>query len=132
MKIIKEFGIEIAAPLTDIINRAFLFGEYPQGWKIEMVTPVPKVHPPSSTKDLRKISGLKNLSKIAEKILSEFIVKDMKVDPSQYGNKKGVSINHYLIRMINKILTALDKNSSSESMAVLVELIDWSQAFDRQ
>ena len=53
-------------------------------------------------------------------------------DPSQYGNKKGVSINHYLIKMINKILTELDTNSSSQSMAVLAQLIDWSQAFDRQ
>ena len=34
--------------------------------------------------------------------------------------------------MINKILTTLDKNSSSESMAVLTQLVDWSQAFDRQ
>ena len=89
MKIIKEFGPELSTPITDIINRAISFGEYPDSWKIEMVTPVPKVHPPSSTKDLRKISGLKNLSKIAEKILSEFIVTDMKIDPSQYGNKKG-------------------------------------------
>ena len=25
-------------------------------------------------------------------------------DPSQYGNEKGVSVNHYLIKMINEIL----------------------------
>ena len=75
---------------------------------------------------------MKNLSKIAEKIISEFIITDMKVDLSQYGNKKGVSINHYLVNLINKILTALDNNSTSEAVAVLVEMIDWSRAFDRQ
>ena len=96
------------------------------------MTPVPKVIPPASVKDLRKIVGLKNLSKIAEKIISEHIIKDMKIDTSQYGNKKGISTNHYLIRMLNKILTAIDKNSSSEAMAVLVQLVDWKTAFDRQ
>ena len=30
------------------------------------------------------------------------------------------------------ILTELDKNSKSEAIAVLANLIDWSQAFDRQ
>ena len=31
-------------------------GEYPNIWKIEIVTPVPKIHPPASEGDLRKIA----------------------------------------------------------------------------
>ena len=75
-----------------------------------MVTPVAKVHPPVSVSDLRKISGLKNFSKITEKLLGKFIISDMSYtrDPSQYGNQKGVSVNHYLINMIHKILSCLD------------------------
>ena len=53
-------------------------------------------------------------------------------DKSQYGNCKGVSTQHYLIRMIDNILTHLDKNNKNEVNAVLVQLVDWSQAFDRQ
>ena len=53
-------------------------------------------------------------------------------DPSQYGNSKGVSTQHYLIKMINRILTVPDQNNQKEANAVLVQLIDWSQAFDRQ
>ena len=34
--------------------------------------------------------------------------------------------------MINKILTALDTNNDKEKHAVMVQLIDWSKAFDRQ
>ena len=34
----------------------------------------PKKCPPSSIEDLRKISGLKTLSKIAEKMLGEYII----------------------------------------------------------
>ena len=132
MTLIKEYGRELADPIADIINRGILFGEYPSNWKLEIVTPVPKIQPPASVKDLWKIVGLKNLSKIVEKIISEHIIEDMKIDYSQYGNKKGVSVNHYLIKMINRILTALDRNSKSEAIAVLAQLIDWSTAFDRQ
>ena len=134
MKIIKEFGVELSNPLADILNRAIVFGEYPDSWKLEIVTPVPKKFPPASTEELRKISGLKNFSKIAEKFLAEYMMEDMKnrLDPSQYGNQKGVSINHYLIKLVNKILNVLNTNSAKHKKAIIMELVDWSQAFDRQ
>ena len=53
-------------------------------------------------------------------------------DPSQYGNSKGVSVQHYLIKMIDKVLRALDTNNQKEAYAVIASLIDWSKAFDRQ
>ena len=34
--------------------------------------------------------------------------------------------------MINRILTSLDSNNKSESYAVIMQLVDWSQAYDRQ
>ena len=49
----------------------------------------------------------------------------------QYGNPKKISAQHYLINMLHKILTTLDGNSVKKSMAVLLQMIDWSQAFDR-
>ena len=54
------------------------------------------------------------------------------MDPAQYGNRKGKSINHYLIKMIHRILSALDNNSRRETFAVVANLIDWSKAFPRQ
>ena len=62
------------------------------------------------------------------------MLSDMKnkIGLSQYGNQKKISINHYIIKLLNKILTELDTNSSKEAKAVLVELIDWNKAFDRQ
>ena len=53
-------------------------------------------------------------------------------DKSQYGNEKGISVNHYLIKMINEIVTAVDKNSANEKFAVFCSFVDWRQAFDRQ
>ena len=62
------------------------------------------------------------------------MISDMEavLDPSQFGNRKGRSINHYLIKMINRILTVLDNNLKKELFAVVANLIDWSKAFPIQ
>ena len=98
------------------------------------MTPIPKVNPTLKLCDLRNISGLLNFDKITETLISELILSDMesKIDPAQYGNRKGKSINHYLIKMIHRILSALDNNSRRETFAVVANLIDWSKAFPRQ
>ena len=45
------------------------------------------------------------------KLICKLIIKDMKdkMDASQFANQKGVSFDHYLIKMIDKILSDLDK-----------------------
>ena len=53
-------------------------------------------------------------------------------DTSQYGNEKKISAHHYLMKMLNRILTAVDTNNKNEAVSVLINMIDWSQAFDRQ
>ena len=54
------------------------------------------------------------------------------LDPAQYGNQPDISIQHYLINMIHRILTAVDKSTKSETFAVIASLIDWDNAFPRQ
>ena len=60
IKIIKEFKEELSLPLSHLINSCMSTGTYPNLWKVETVTPVPKIFPPEQLKDLRKISGLIN------------------------------------------------------------------------
>ena len=133
-KIISEFAVELAEPLSNIYNSSTLSGVWPNIWKFEYVTPVPKVFPPDGIDDLRKISGTKNFSKIYEALISEPIIMDMapNMDKSQFGNVKGLSIQHYLVKIVNRILTILDTNNDEEKYAVISQLIDWSKAFDRQ
>lgn len=134
MRIIAKFSDELSRPLAYLISNCLQQGIYPNIWKVEYISPVPKVFPPERLKDLRKISGLLNFSKITDKVLAEYIADDMqyKRDKSQYGNQKKISIQHYLVNMLHKILTSLDVNSVNQSIAVLLEMVDWSQAFDRQ
>ena len=130
-KIFKTFATQLANPVTDVINSSLRQGIWPDIYKLEIVTPVPKVSPTKTIEELRNISGLLNMDKIAEKLISKLMISDMKskLDPSQYANQKGLSINHYLIKLIDRILEALEKN---ESCAVLATLVDWKQAFPRQ
>ena len=77
------------------------------------------------------ISGVITAAKIADRIMAEYMIADMSSnrDRQQYGNEKGMSLNHLLIKLVNKILTAVDKNSAKEKFAVILTMLDWSQAF---
>ena len=133
-KLIKEFAAYLAEPLTDILNTSVGRGEYPKIYKFEVSTPVPKSHPTEKLTQLRNISGLFNFDKVMEKLLAEMMIADMaaKMDPAQYGNQRGISIQHYLINMVHRILQVLDNNSRRDTFAVIASLIDWNNAFPRQ
>ena len=60
--ILKQIAHQITMPLTDIINSCIEKGQWPDVWKVEAVTPIPKVHPTVNIEDLRNISGLANLN----------------------------------------------------------------------
>ena len=55
-----------------------------------------------------------------------------KLDKSQYANKPGVSIKHYLIKLLHRILSETDFNSKGGIKAVIATLIDWKQVFPKQ
>ena len=83
---------------------------------------------------MRPLSGVLNIAKLADRVVSNMIVEDMSPnrDLSQYGNESGVSINHLLVNMIHRILTALDKNSENHKMAAVLTMIDYKHAFENQ
>ena len=54
----------LAIPLTHIFNAITVSHEWPELWKIEYVTPIPKKGTPQSPNDLRNISCTQLLSKI--------------------------------------------------------------------
>ena len=109
-KLLKLFSNQLAIPIKDCLNGAMKQGRWPDIFKLEIVTPIPKQMPPQDINHLRNISGLLNLDKIGEKLISKLIISDMKekFDPSQYANQEGLSIQHYLVKFIDRILKALE------------------------
>ncbi len=131
-KLRKEFAPELAVPLTNIFNSCLKEGKYPAMWKYEWVTPIPKIKNPLLEKDLRKISGTSDFSKLFEKFLMKWILDDIgpNLDPAQHGNMKGTGTEHFLVKLVDSIKKHLDDNQSSP--VVIGTMLDWSAAFDRQ
>ena len=132
--IIQKFAAYLCEPFTHILNCSLMSGVYPRIYKYETCTPVPKVHPTKNLGQLRNISGLLTFDKVFEKLLAELLISDMeqKMDKSQFGNQKSISIQHYLIQMLQRILSAVDDHKEGSSYAVIANLIDWNNAFPRQ
>ena len=128
----KEFSPELAAPLTNIYNSSLEQQKYPTLWKQEWVTPVPKVTKPKHVGDLRKISSTSEYSKCFESFLKDWILEDIgpNIDPSQYGNQEGTGTEHMLVALLDRVLKMLDQ--SDGHAAVIMAMIDWKSAFDRQ
>ena len=133
-KLYKEFAALISEPLTNVYNASLKQGEYPTIYKYEISTPVPKRYPVETVGQLRNISGLLTADKFFEKLLSEIIICDMKdkADSARFGNEKETSIQHYLIKMLHRIQSALDNNSRRQIFAVIANMLDWNSAFVRQ
>ena len=75
-----------------------------------------------------------NLNKVMEKLVCPLVVEDMKssLDKSQFANQPGLSTQHYLIKLMDRILSVTDNCSKGECVAVLGTLIDWKKAFPMQ
>ena len=74
-----------------------------------------------------------NLNKVMEKLVCPLVVEDMRssLDKSQFANQPGLSTQHYLIKLIDRILSVTDSSSKGECVAVIATLIDWKKAFPK-
>ena len=131
VKLAKEFGPELARPAAKLFRTISKTGIWPTRWKTERGIPLKKTTNPESENDLRIISLTPFLSKVYEKFVVDWLtiyIAD-KIDPNQYGGKKGSSINHYMIDFITFILYNQDLK---EPRAVLAAMVDFQKAFNRQ
>ena len=126
-KILQEFAPELAAPFSNIINCALQTGIFPDEYKKAEIIPIPKVNPPRSLSDLRPISKTPIGGKMIEKAIMSELEKDIKgkLDNSQYGNCKGASTTHYLIKLTDLAFKSTDRGHATTAIT-----IDYSKAFD--
>ena len=127
----KEFGPELAAPLSTIYNNIIKSGQWPASWKIEHGLPLKKIDQPENEDDLRIISLTPFFSKVFERFVLVWLLQyvEKHLDWRQYGGRKGNSVSHYLVDFINFVLYNQD---IKKIHAVLAVAIDFSKAFNRQ
>ena len=89
MKVVKKVVSYIAKPLSDICNKSFTQGVFPDNMKIGKVIPLYKAGDRNVFSNYRPISLLSQFSKILEKLFNErldkFIDKCNVLNNSQYG-----------------------------------------------
>ena len=125
----KESALNLAKPMTDILNCCLRAGYFPAPWRREWVTPVPKTspHQPKTLKEVRKIASTSDYSKVFEVFLRKWITEDIgnKIHINQFAGRRGAGTEHL---MVDKILRMLDGPGGK---AVVMSAIDWMGAFDR-
>ena len=126
-KLLEEFAPEFAFPFCVIVNCAIKSGVFPVAYKKAEITPIPKVNPPRALSDLRPISKTPIGGKIIEKAIMNELEKDIKgkLDLDQYGNTKGSSTTHYLIKLTDEAYRSTDIGEATTAVT-----IDYSKAFD--
>ena len=126
-RLVREFAHELSKPLADILNKSYEEGVCPPQWKKAVVVPIPKAKPASWDK-LRPVSLTDHFAKVAEGFMARWLLEDMEgaVDPNQFGNQKGVSTTHYLIKLVD----TLHMNANKPGHLSTVVITDFSKAFD--
>jgi hypothetical protein len=127
--VIKSIGVEIATPLSLIINHSFTESIFPTALKIAKIIPLHKNGSKSELCNYRPISLLNIFSKIYERAIfnrmSNFIDKHHLLYQNQFGFRKHHSTELALIKLVDNITHSLD-----DKKHVCCVLIDLKKAFD--
>ena len=123
----KMYPRELAKPITAIFNKITRQSCWPDKWKIEYVTVIPKVRDPQQPSDCRNISCTNYLSKLYESFVMDWSREEVRPDHNQYGGEKNASATQLLIEVISDVTTALEDNRAG----VVLSAIDFSKAFNR-
>ena len=129
METVKKCIDVIVKPLTNIFNKSFNTGVFPDSMKTAKVVPIFKSGNKSEFTNYRPISLLPQFSKILEKLFDirfeSFLKKNNVLNESQYGFRSGRSTLMALTEMLEEITTAKDKK-----MSTVAVFIDLKKAFD--
>ena len=113
--------------LCDIINHGINNAQFDDAMKLADITPIHKANATTNKCNYRPISGLPSGSKIFERIIQCQIRKyvDTFLSPYLCGYRKGYSVQHALIMLLERWRISLDKNGFGGAI-----LMDLSKAFD--
>jgi hypothetical protein len=128
-KILKTCAPFISSPLNHICNLLIATGKFPDRLKYSEVIPLYKKGDKNQPSNYRPISLLTAFSKVIEKImfyrLMNHLNKHNILSTNQFGFQKNVSVDDAIYRLLDEVLTALNKHSK-----IIGIFCDINKAFD--
>ena len=103
---------QLAPIITHVLNSAYAAEKWPDIWKIETVTSIPKKSCPQDISELRN-SCTPLLSKVMEYFVLEELKKQIYPGINQFGGLTDCGTTHYLIEAWDNILEAMDPEGTS-------------------
>ena len=133
-KIFQLIKDKISIPLSELINKSFSTGCFPNICKTAKVIPIFKTESRLLCNNCSPISLLSNISKPIEKIIHErrnkFLEENNRFYNLQFGYRLNLSNNNALLSVIENILTDLDNGDSGVFILYAGVFIDLKKAFD--
>jgi hypothetical protein len=129
INIMKKCIVQVAEPLSILINSSFRLGPVPDLLKIAKDCPVFKAEADNNFSNYRPISVLPSYSKVFEKIihsrLSDYMISKCILNNHQFGFRKNHSTYMAIQDMYYKISQAIDDREFAVGI-----FVDLSKAFD--
>ena len=125
--LVTKYADFLAVPLASIYNTITRTSQWPEIWKEEFVTIIPKTRTPTDISQLRNISCTMLASKVYESYVLTWALEQVKLKDNQFGGAKGCSTSHLLISLWQKILSDLEDCRA----ATVLTAIDYAKAFNR-
>ena len=126
--LVTEYADLLAIPLAHIFGQVFATLQWPDLWKRETVTVIPKGSSPSSIAELRNLSCTPLFSKLLESFVLDMLKEETNLSRDQYGGIKGSGPDHFLTITWQEILDDLDHEDGA---AATLTSIDFAKAFNR-
>lgn len=128
-KVVKHCESELIHPLTNIINKSFAQGKFPNKLKTAKVYPKFKKGDSTETQNYRPISLLSTFSKIIEKIvlarLLQHLSQHQLLTEKQHGFTASKSTNTAIITIIENLIKSIEEGDTTTAV-----FLDYSKAFD--
>ncbi|CAI2726366.1 unnamed protein product [Schistosoma spindalis] len=126
----KMSGLDIQTLLLKIYTLSVETGTYPETWKVTYVLPKHKSGPRNLVENYRPINITPVISRIMEKViknqLSDHLLKENLIDPSQHGFIRTRSCSTCLIDFFNEVTRIRDQKK-----LVVILYFDIKKAFDK-
>ena len=126
----KRAPLQISLMLENIFKLSFETGEIPDMLKLGMITPIHKGGSTSDPANFRPISLTSHVSKTAERLVREELVRHLemsdKMDKCQHGSRRGRSTLSQLLEHHDEIIRMLENGENVDSV-----YLDFSKAFDK-